>query len=87
MLFEEKPYIGLCQNVVLSEWRCDGFALCRNGVVSEWHMSGNIVVNDKTSGEEQLDSRAGLCSVVHFGEVQGSAVHCRAEQRCTVQCS
>ena len=46
----------LCWNGVVLEWRCVGMALCRNG-----DMSGNIVVNDKISADEQSDDPRG-CS-------------------------
>ena len=66
MIFEEKPTVGLCRNVVVSEWCCVGMALCRNGVVSEWRgagmalcrngdMSGYILSGDKMSGVKHLD--------------------------------
>ena len=50
MIFEEKPTVGLCRNVVVSEWCCVGMALCRNG-----DMSGYILSGDKMSGVKHLD--------------------------------
>ena len=38
--FEDMPIVGLCRNLVVSDWRCVGMALCRNGVVSEWQYVG-----------------------------------------------
>ena len=37
----------MCRNVAVLEWRCVRMALCRNGI-----MPGNVVVNDKMSGDE-----------------------------------
>ena len=40
------------------EWRCVGMALCRNG-----EMSGNVVVKDKMSGDEQSEDQLVIFSL------------------------
>ena len=41
----------LCQNVVVSEWRCGGMALCRNGDMSGYVLSGDVFHGDKQTDD------------------------------------